>query len=285
MKSAATIFAAVASMGLVSACATANGQTNNDSTAPVVVVSDSDDDGGRHLRIHVRRGGRRDASSIIGVYDKDEDGRISRAEYNDRPNRGRFAELDADDDGFIDQAELESDMAERMGRREEHMAERMERHAERALRHAERYEERILKRLDRNSDGEVNLEDFDFDFDFDFEFDSEAFEKRMQEHRARAMKKLDSDGNGVVSREEFTARHDKHFDEMDKDGNGTLSAEELEGMALLRGFSMPGMHGMFEGMPNLKRFGKRHGGPGGHMFIWRDKDEGEGDEKKGDAEE
>ena len=274
MKSAATLFAAVASMAMVSACATANGQTSNDSAATRVVSGD--EAGAVERDVRVRRFTRRgiDAESLIGNYDSDEDGRISREEYNDRPNRGRFDALDADEDGFIDQAELESDIEERMEQKAARMAERMERYAERAMRDAERYEERILERLDRNGDGEVNEDDFDFDFDFNFEFDEEGFEKRMQEHRARALKKLDSDGDGVVSREEFAARHNKHFDEMDKDENGTLSADELEGMALMRGFSMP----------HFDRFGMgRHDGR--QIFRWSDDKDGEIDEEGEEAEE
>ena len=286
MKSAATIFAAVASMALVSACATANGQTStangetdNDSGATRVVSGD-DADGVRRdvwVRRLVRRG--IDAESLIADYDSDEDGRISRAEYNDRPNRDRFDALDADEDGFIDQAELESDIEERMEQKAARMAERMERHAERmergverAMRHAERYEERILERLDRNGDGEVNGDDFDFDFNFEFDFDKEGFEKRMQEHRARSLKKLDSDGDGVVSREEFAARQNQRFDKLDKDENGTLSADELDGMALMRGFEMP----------NFERFGMgRHGGH--RLFRWNDDHEND-DEADGEGE-
>ncbi len=285
MKSAATIFAAVASMALVSACATANGQTSNDSAATRVVSGDETDAVERDVRVRrfMRRG--IDAESLIADYDSDEDGRISRAEYNDRPNRGRFDALDADEDGFVDLAELESDIeervaermerhAERMTERVERHAERMERHAERAMRNAERYQERILERLDRNGDGEVNEDDFDFDFNF--EFDGEGFRERMQEHRARALKKLDSDGDGVVSRDEFAARHNKRFDKMDKDGNGTLSADELEGMALMRGFEMP----------HFDRFGMgRHGGL--RLFRWNDDhdNDDEADEDSGETEE
>lgn len=283
MKSAATIFAAVASMALVSACATANGQTSNDNVATRVVSGD--ETGAVERDVRVRRFMRRgiDAEAIIDNYDSDDDGKISREEYNDRPNRGRFDALDADEDGFIDEAELESDIEERMESRAERMAERMERHAERmerhaerAMRNAERYEERILERLDRNGDGEVNADDFDFDFDFTF--DEEGFEKRMQEHRERALEKLDSDGDGAVSREEFAAQHNKRFDKMDKDGNGTLSADELEGMALMRGFSMP----------HFDRFGMgRHDGRrNGHRFFrWSDDNDGETDEESGETEE
>ncbi len=285
MKSAATLFAAVASMALVSACATANGQTSNDSAATRVVSGD--ETGAVERDVRVRRFVRRvfDAESLIGDYDSDDDGKISREEYNDRANRGRFDALDADEDGFIDEAELETDIEERMehktarmAERMERMAQRMERHAERAMRNAERYEERILERLDRNGDGEVNEDDFDFDFNFNFEFDEEGFEKRMQKHRERALKKLDNDGDGAVSREEFAARHNKRFDKMDKDGNGTLSADELGGMEVLRGFEMP----------DFERFGMgRHdGGRNGHRFFrWSDDNDGETNEESGETEE
>ncbi|MCH8863271.1 MAG: EF-hand domain-containing protein [Proteobacteria bacterium] len=280
MKSAATIFAAVASMALVSACATANGQTSNSSAATRVASSDETDGARRDARVRrlVRRG--IDAESIIENYDSDEDGRISREEYNNRANRGRFSALDADEDGFIDEAELETDMEERMAERMErhaerraermeHHAERMERHAERAMRNAERYQERILERLDRNGDGEITGEDFDFDFNF--EFDGEGFRERMQEHRASTLKKLDSDGDGVVSRDEFAARQNKRFDKLDKDQNGTLSADELGGMEMMRGFVMP----------DFERFGMgRHGGH--RLFRWSDDNDGETDEDSGE---
>lgn len=297
MKSPATLFAAVASMALVSACATANGQTSDSSASVRASASDSESE--RDVRVFRVRGRGMDFESIIDEYDSDEDGRISKDEYNDRPNRGRFAELDANEDGFVDLAELESDRGEREERRASRMAERMERHAERAERHAERamrnaerYEERILKSLDRNDDGEIDEHDFDFDFEFDgeaFEGDMKAFEermekfseemeKRMAEHRGRALKKFDTNEDGVVSRDEFSARHDKQFDKMDKDGDGTLSADELDGMAMMRGFEMP----------DFTRMGRMFRGPGRHMFRWRDKDGDweviEGEEEKGESD-
>lgn len=286
MRSAATIFAAIASMGLVSACATANGQTSSDNNAPVVVSSGSDD-GERQVRVHrfVRRGGD-NFEGIIENYDSNDDGKISREEYNARGNRGRFDALDADEDGFIDLAELESDlggrMAERTERWAERMAERMERHGERMERLGERMErlgEEALADLDTNGDGEITEEDFGFSFDFDFkdfnfEFDGEKFEEHMQAQRQRALKKLDKDGNGVVSREEFAARQNKRFDELDKDDSGTLSADELDGMSIMRGFSLPSL-------PHIDRFGMGHRGPG-RMFFWSDKDDEEDD---GEAEE
>lgn len=292
MKSSATIFAAVASMALVSACATANGQTSDDSASAPQLAEAPEAEKKRHMRIHMRRGA--DAESILGTYDKDEDGRISLEEYNNRPNRDRFAALDANDDGFVDLAELKSDreerMAARMEEKGERMAERMERHAERMERMAERalrQAERQIERMDRNEDGEINQEDFEFDFEFDF--DEEAFAEKMEglgermkarmaKHRERTLKKMDSNGDGVVSREEFTARHDEHFNKMDKDGNGSLSADELDGMMRMRGMmsGMPGMRGM--------HMGKRHKGPGQYEIIIRDKDDDDEDEN-GDAGE
>lgn len=298
MKSAATIFAAIASMGLVSACATANGQTSSDDTAPALAPLYDSGDGGRHIFVRriVRGGG---VDGIIENYDSDDDGKISEEEYNDRSNRGRFDALDANDDGFIDKAELELDMEARMAEREarwaegeglraERMAERTGRHVERLMRDAERMAQRaerlgedVLAELDRNGDGEINEDDFDFDFDFKFDMEGlgERMQERMQKHRERALKELDKNGDGAVDREEFAARQNKRFDELDKDDSGTLSADELDGMAMMRSFTL-------RGLPHFERFGMGRGDGGPHMFFWSDEDDDEdGQEKEEQAEE
>jgi Ca2+-binding EF-hand superfamily protein len=47
-------------------------------------------------------------------------------------------------------------------------------------------------------------------------------------HTADKFMEADADNNGLVSKEEFTAKYDAKFTKMDGDGDGSVSAEEYE---------------------------------------------------------
>lgn len=53
---------------------------------------------------------------------------------------------------------------------------------------------------------------------------------KMQKHKGGMFQKLDTDGNGEVTKEEFSAFHDKKFSDMDADGNGVVTKDEAEAM-------------------------------------------------------
>lgn len=46
--------------------------------------------------------------------------------------------------------------------------------------------------------------------------------------KGKMMERIDTNGDGVVSKEEFMAKHAEKFDKIDVDGNGSLSKEELK---------------------------------------------------------
>lgn len=82
--------------------------------------------------------------------------------------------------------------------------------------------------------------------------------------------RLDSDGDGVVTREEFSAPMALAFDRMDADHDGRLTTEELAAGHREGGPGGPGVRVMTMGGP---------GGPGGHPMMFR-----RGHEEGGDAD-
>ena len=41
------------------------------------------------------------------------------------------------------------------------------------------------------------------------------------------MEKMDTNEDGMISKDEFLAKHAAHFDKMDKDGDGNISKDEM----------------------------------------------------------
>jgi Ca2+-binding EF-hand superfamily protein len=48
------------------------------------------------------------------------------------------------------------------------------------------------------------------------------------EYKGKMMEKVDTNGDGMISKDEFLARHEEMFDKMDTDGNGSLTPEEMK---------------------------------------------------------
>ena len=48
------------------------------------------------------------------------------------------------------------------------------------------------------------------------------------DYKGKKMEKVDTNGDGLVSKEEFLAKHEEMFNKMDADGNGSLTPEEMK---------------------------------------------------------
>lgn len=87
---------------------------------------------------------------------------------------------------------------------------------------------------------------------------------------------LDKDGDGVVTREEFTAPLASGFDRLDTNGDGRLSAEELAASARPGGDRVTGAHvftsgdpAIGGGYPRVVMFGGPDGTSGAQTFTFR----------------
>ncbi len=142
--------------------------------------------------------------------DADDDGRVSRAEFDaiprlqglpDEKRERLFARLDKDDDGFISREELER------GRRDGHR-ERMQRIAE----------------MDTDNSGGISLEEFKA---------GEVFRKLPPEKQEELFRKLDTDGDGQLTpKDRPEPPHWKHgarrmVRDLDEDGDGAVSLAEF----------------------------------------------------------
>lgn len=47
------------------------------------------------------------------------------------------------------------------------------------------------------------------------------------DYKGKMMEKVDTNGDGMISKEEFMARHEEQFAKMDADGDGNLTKDEM----------------------------------------------------------
>lgn len=125
----------------------------------------------------------------------------------------RFDRIDTNKDGMIDAGEMTAHREKMKAWREQRMAKRMAAQAdapagaddaataERRARWAKRAEERAA-----------------------------AGEAKGEGKRGNWFARLDTDGDGMISREEFTAPALKRFDRADADGDGVITPEERAAM-------------------------------------------------------
>jgi len=76
------------------------------------------------------------------------------------------------------------------------------------------HKEKLLAQADSNNDGKITREER-----------REYRKKKRAERRAR--NNPDTNGDGVISKEEHTARAEKRFERLDKNGDGVISKEEM----------------------------------------------------------
>lgn len=117
---------------------------------------------------------------MFEVLDANADGAIDKAEVESAKD-ARFAAADTNSDGTLTVSELEAAAAKR----------------------AEKRVARMVERLDANQDGALDTEEF-----------AAAAKKRGSGHGAKMFKRFDADGDGRVTREEadahMAAHHKKH---------------------------------------------------------------------------
>lgn len=49
-----------------------------------------------------------------------------------------------------------------------------------------------------------------------------------KDRHGKFMEKLDTNADGVISKDEFMAKHEEHFSKMDADGDGSVTGDEMK---------------------------------------------------------
>ncbi|MDX2157532.1 MAG: hypothetical protein SFW09_13595 [Hyphomicrobiaceae bacterium] len=207
----------------------------------------------RHARHHDMAGM---GDRKLRRFDGNRDGKVAKDEMRAEVAR-RFAELDLNSDGKIDDADLPPMMRGRNAIAEGG--------AGMGGKHGRRMMGGMgwLRQADANRDGTVTREEVDAMADRDFarldrnkdgvidQADRDAIRKEMVEYAAKRFAHMNGAGpDGRVTREQFQSKAAERFARMDANGDGTISRDERPG----RGWH--GHHG----------HGRGHGGKGGGMM-------------------
>ena len=168
------------------------------------------------------------AGQMFEKMDLTRDGRLDQADRSAHQSQ-RFGKLDADGNGEVSKAEMQT-------AKEARTAKMAERRTQREARGAERMDRRFAM-LDQDGSGGVSQAEMDAAR----EQRGETRGQRGDRAEARGMRggkkggmhmmkglvrQADSDGDRVVTRAEFDRTVASHFAKMDSDGNGTVTAEE-----------------------------------------------------------
>lgn len=136
--------------------------------------------------------------------DKDSDGKVSRDEYDNPPQRAA-----ATTEG--EQGAEKSERRKRWSRRGGDRTASPERRAA------------MFTLLDANADGAIETTEF-----------TKAATEQADYAKRRTMHRLDKDRDGKVTLDEFTAAAKERFGLLDLDGNGSITAEDMPPMARVR---------------------------------------------------
>ena len=232
MNSRFSILLTVASIGVLSACASSVAQ---EASAPQADERNQE----RHVIIR-RSGGGDHQRMMLFSSDSDGDGRVSKDEFTAK-HHDQFDEMDADSDGFVDEDEFSEFVSARVDHamarfdvatsgmdfdegemREfelemEILKEEMEEFGEemrgfgREMAHSAG---RDFRRDSRRVEGGTRLS-------------GEEFAELQLAHKDAAMERMDIDGDGKISQDEYPGP-DRRFAHMDKDKNGFISRDELK---------------------------------------------------------
>ena len=182
------------------------------------------------------------AKNVIRKLDADGDGKMSKREFIG--SESIFDRWDADDDGFVTEAELTAAMKAPKPRPPQPEPDNKARQADPAR--TRRQVEATMKRLDKNGDGKISGDEFParggagwkrMDRNGDGVVDTAeltaAFEARARGRGGDIGKRIlgmDANKDGVVSREEWKGKP-KYFDSIDTDKDGVLSKQEIDALA------------------------------------------------------
>ena len=137
--------------------------------------------------------------------------------------------------------------------------------------------EDIFKRLDKDEDGQLSLEEFSAGVEHAKKMVEHAKKMMAKHHRmgppehrrpdgppkgdhakkgpgkppigkiVEHLKKADKDGDGKLSKEEAPERMKKHFDEIDKDDDGFVEPKEIKASLIAHAKKRAEMHGKLDG--------------------------------------
>jgi Ca2+-binding EF-hand superfamily protein len=160
------------------------------------------------------------AKRFLKVFDADRDGKVTKEEFGQR-SKDRFAMRDLNGDGVIDGEDLPPGMRGRAGR----WAERAKDGKEGAEgKEPRRFSlDRLLGRadrrfagLDKNSDGVIDVKDFEAVSAESVDFATKRF-----------LKRFDANGDGKVSKDEFERFAKERFAALDLDDDGKITEADL----------------------------------------------------------
>lgn len=151
-------------------------------------------------------------------------------------HRFPFDEIDANGDGYLDKAEIESHRDARFAAADtngdgalsmDELAKARETRAEGRARHGGKRPAMSFEELDADGNGTISREEFEHAR----QRAGERFRARLEKRRAAMLERLDANGDGLLQKEEMAAlAPEGMFARIDADGDGRISREEAARM-------------------------------------------------------